>query len=383
MSQNRKMWYTTLDKICRPVLEALSQRELAQRMPIKARREHGEEYALLEALGRTLVGIAPWLESEPIDPEEKKLVVEYRALALAAIDAGTDPESPDYMNFTFQYEAQPIVDAAFLAHALLRAPVQLLGKMPERVKNNVIAAFTALRYGGKPGKNNWLLFSAMIETALYKLGAPWDRMRVDYALEMTETWYVGDGLYSDGEDFHFDYYNSFVIQPMYIDILRTVGHFYPRWDQLRKPALLRGKRYAAILERLIATDGSFPVTGRSLCYRAGAFQSLSHLTLLEELPEELSYGSVRSALSAVIARTLEAPGTFDEEGWLTFGLAGNQPSLAEHYLTIGSLYLCTAVFLPLGLAETHEFWTAPETPWTSKKVWGGEDFPADTALRLT
>lgn len=32
-------------------------------------------------------------------------------------------------------------------------------------------------------------------------------------------WYSGDAHYADGEEFHFDYYNSFVIHPMLTDIL--------------------------------------------------------------------------------------------------------------------------------------------------------------------
>lgn len=36
---------------------------------------------------------------------------------------------------------------------------------------------------------------------------------------LNEEWYKGDGWYGDGPDFHFDYYNSFVIQPMIIQVL--------------------------------------------------------------------------------------------------------------------------------------------------------------------
>ena len=74
-----------------------------------------------------------------------------------------------------------------------------------------------------PGFNNWLLFSATVEAGLHALGAHWDRMRVDYALRQHEQWYKGDGAYGDGPDFHWDYYNSFVIQPMLLDVLDACG----------------------------------------------------------------------------------------------------------------------------------------------------------------
>ncbi len=38
--------------------------------------------------------------------------------------------------------------------------------------------------------------------------------KIDFAVDKHKEWYKGDGWYGDGPDFHLDYYNSFVIQPM-------------------------------------------------------------------------------------------------------------------------------------------------------------------------
>ncbi len=43
-------------------------------------------------------------------------------------------------------------------------------------------------------------------------------MALDIALRKMEEWYLADGWYSDGPDFSLDYYNSFVIQPMIVEI---------------------------------------------------------------------------------------------------------------------------------------------------------------------
>lgn len=83
------------------------------------------------------------------------------------------------------------------------------------------------------------------------------------------------------------------------------------------------------------------------------------------------------ALGAVISCTLGAAGTFDEAGWLRIGLAGHQPSLGENYISTGSLYLALNVFLPLGLPARDPFWTGPAQPWTSQRVWAGQDAAAD------
>jgi hypothetical protein len=55
--------------------------------------------------------------------------------------------------------------------------------------------------------------------------------------------------------------------------------------------------------------------------------------------------------------------------------------MSEDYINTGSLYLCTAVFLPLGLPADDSFWTSPARDWTAKKAWNGEDVGADHAIR--
>jgi hypothetical protein len=65
---------------------------------------------------------------------------------------------------------------------------------------------------------------------------------------------------------------------------------------------------------------------------------------------------------------------------LTLGLAGEQPSLGETYIGTGSVYLAACGFLPLGLPPSHPFWSAPDEPWTAKKIWAGQDLSADHCL---
>jgi hypothetical protein len=120
--------------------------------------------------------------------------------------------------------------------------------------------------------------------------------------------------------------------------------------------------------------------GRSLAYRCGAFQVLAHAALRRDLPKDVTPGQARAALGAVIARTLDAPGTFDANGWLTLGLCGHQPGVAETYISTGSLYLCSAAFLPLGLPASDPFWTDAPRDWTAKRAWSGEPIPIDKAI---
>ncbi|GAB2711599.1 DUF2264 domain-containing protein [Arthrobacter bambusae] len=367
---NRDQWLEWMLQIGKPVLSALAERKLKEGMPVQGTADDRGEYTYLQALGRLLAGMAPWLEQTGLSGEEEERRSEMARLAREAIDSATDPSSPDFMNFAHGY--QPVVDAAFLSHAMVRAPKELLGKLEGRVKQNVADCLRATR-SRKPAYNNWLLFAAMTETALSLLGEEWDPMRIDYALRKHQEWYLGDGVYGDGPEFHWDYYNSFVIQPMMVDILQTMGTHSPDWEQMTADVIHRAARHSAQQERLISPEGTFPPMGRSLAYRFGAFQLLSQAVLQGFLPEEIVPNQVRCALTAVIRRMIEAPGTFDPDGWLRIGFCGDQPGIGEAYISTGSLYLCATVFLPLGLPPEHPFWQG-ETDWTAKRAWAGEPF---------
>lgn len=373
-----------MQRIASPVLHNLAAQQLKANMPVEAQPGHAADRAQfthLEALGRLLCGIAPWLELQGLQGEEAALQTRYCELAREAIDAATDPTSLDYMNFD-QVGRQPVVDAAFLGQALLRAPHALWHTLPVKTQSNLVAALESTRIF-LPGFNNWLLFAATIEAALKNCGATWDRMRVDYALRQHEQWYAGDGLYNDGPHFHWDYYNSFVIQPMLIDVLAAVGDEEPAWQVMRVNVLARARRHAAIQERLISPEGTFPPIGRSLAYRFGALQSLAQMALMHQLPmepEAVTPAQVRCALTAVIHRMIEAPNTFDAQGWLTIGFCGHQRNLGETYISTGSAYLCAAGLLPLGLPPADPFWADLPADWTAKKIWNGYDALADHAL---
>ena len=135
----RELWIDMLDRIARPVLENLSEGTLRENMPVESIDPVNADrrgVTHLEALGRTLTGIAPWLELGPDRTEEGWLRKEYIDMAVRSISNAVDPASPDYMNFS--KGAQPLVDAAFLAHGLLRAPVQLWGRLDSLTRERLV-----------------------------------------------------------------------------------------------------------------------------------------------------------------------------------------------------------------------------------------------------
>jgi hypothetical protein len=376
---DRGYWVGIMDRIARPVLENLARRELRKNMPVEQQpRSDREKWSHLEAFGRLLCGIAPWLALENPPGNEKKLQAEFIKLARASLDAATDPQSPDFLNFFDG--GQALVDTAFLAQGILRAPNILWEPLEPRVKAQIIAALKSSRKIATPDRNNWVMFAAMVETALLEFGEPALPGRLEDCVRKMLGWYAGDGAYGDGEFFHFDYYNSFVIHPMLLDTLAVLK----KHDSAFAPALAvetkRASRYAEVQERLIAPDGTFPSIGRSTAYRFGAFQALAQISLLRGLPENVKPSQVRCALTTVIRKMMEAAGTFDANGWLQIGFYGHQLALGEDYISTGSLYLCAAGLLPLGLPPEDEFWSGPAAKWTQQKIWSGENLPADHAI---
>lgn len=377
----RGYWISVLTKIADPVLSSLSTGNLRQKMPVECypgTTDSRKQFTHLEAFGRLMAGISPWLELGDDSTTEGKLRKKYIELSQKCLSVSVDPSSADIMNFT--KGGQPLVDAAFLAHGLIRGFSQLWQPLDEATKGNIIFNLKSTRVI-KPLYSNWLLFSAMIEIFLLKTGNEWDQMRVDYAVKKIMEWYKGDGIYGDGPDFHWDYYNSFVIQPMLLDTVKILVENGFEKEELYQLILTRSQRYALIQERLISPEGTFPAVGRSIAYRFGAFQLLSQISLMDQLPGDLTPGQVRSALTAIIQKMITAEGTFDKNGWLTIGLCGHQPGVGENYISTGSLYLCTTGMLALGLPPDNKFWTSPSEDWTSRKIWNGTDMKSDHALK--
>lgn len=382
VKSDRELWAGILYQMAAPVLSNMSEGKLQENMLVELSPTwdgRDKRVTYMECFGRLMAGLAPWLSLPDDDTAEGKQRKQLREWALKSYAQSVDPESKDYL--LWRKEGQPLVDAAYIAESFLRGYDALWGPLDDLTKQRYIAEFQQLRRVDPP-YTNWLLFSSTVECFLKKAGAQTDYYRITSALRKVDEWYVGDGWYSDGEDFAFDYYNSFVIHPMYVECLEvmTNGGKQNIWNVKGgnfPNALKRMQRFGMILERFVSPEGTFPVFGRSITYRTGVLQPLALLSLRGWLPKELPAGQVRAAMTAVIQRMFGDNRNFNAEGYLTLGFNGSQPNISDWYTNNGSLYLASLAFLPLGLPADAPFWTDAPQPWTSKKAWGGEDFPKD------
>ena len=375
--QDRAFWSDMLYKMVSPVVFNLAAGTLRQNMPLEKAPGYflnAEQVTYLEAVGRTMAGIAPWLSLPDDESREAQQRKQLRNAMIKGISNAVNPSNSDYLNF--RTEQQPLVDAAFMAQGFLRAPQALWEPLDSVTKKRVVEEFKSLR-NRSASYNNWLLFSGITEAFLLSVGEQADPARIDFALKKMSEWYVGDGWYSDGPHFNMDYYNSFVIQPMLIDIYAVLRQHKKVSEAEYQQALKRMVRHAEFQERIIGPDGSFPPFGRSITYRSGAFQLLAQTALLRQYPERVTPGQTRSAMTAMLQKLFLHCNNFDAKGWLVLGFCGPQPTVADIYTSTGSLYLATLGFLPLGLPATDPFWTEPATDWTSKKAWSGQSFKKD------
>ncbi|MDE6403072.1 MAG: DUF2264 domain-containing protein, partial [Muribaculaceae bacterium] len=349
---DRAYWADLAYRMAAPVLSKMAAGELQRDMQVEVSPNwdgRDRRVTYMEAFGRLMAGIAPWLALPDDDTAEGQQRRQLRQWALQAYANAVDPDSPDML--LWNGEGQVMVDAAYIAESFTRARQALWEPLDSLTKQRYIDAFKGIR-AIDPPYTNWLLFSSMIESFLSSVGADGDDYRVNSAIRKVEEWYTGDGWYADGPDFAFDYYSSYVFHPMYLEtldnMLRSGHRTRIDYGRYRDRALERARRYSIILERLISPEGTFPVFGRSIPYRMAAMQPLAMMAWQQKLPAGLTPGQVRGALTNVMHRMFDNKENFNEGGYLTIGFVGRQPNIADWYTNNGSLYMTSLALLPLG-----------------------------------
>ncbi|MBL7767849.1 MAG: DUF2264 domain-containing protein [Flavipsychrobacter sp.] len=371
--EDRAYTIQLLQEISDPVIRPLSEERLHKQFPRKdwETRESNIETSPLQAFGRSLSGLAPWLSLGADETKEGKLRSAYIDLARKSLINATNPSSADYLFGPPTQER--IVHAAYIAYPLLLAPKQLWDPLTQEQQKNIIAALKTHRLF-KPNKSNWLLFPAIIETAIFRFTGDANLKTIRYAVKKMDEWYLGDGLYGDGPDFHRDYYNSYVIHPLLIETIRQCSSLGLKVKISLEESVERGKLYSKLIENMISPEGTFPVTGRSSVYRIAALQLLEYLAFRDDfIPATCSPGATRAAITAVIRNMMSMPGTFDETGYLNAGIVGEQVNARDYYNYTGALYMCMVGLTHLGIPAEKAFWQEEATAWTQQRIWNGEN----------
>jgi hypothetical protein len=141
LTAERTQWIEILVRVAEPVMASCAANRLKSSMPVESAIGHQASRRTvthLEAIGRTLAGIAPWLGVAGVTDAEETVRARFAALARQMLANAVDRAAEDYIDFTA--DRQNLVDAAFLALGLSRARGELWETLNPAVRTGIIAA---------------------------------------------------------------------------------------------------------------------------------------------------------------------------------------------------------------------------------------------------
>lgn len=304
----------------------------------------------LEAFSRPLWALAPFWLGGGSAPE-------FERIYQAGLDHGTDPAHPEYWGDTKDYD-QCFVEMAAIACAILEVPEKAWKPLSPEARTHLAAWLGTINHHELPNCN-WLFFRVLVNLALRSVDMPWDPALLEQDLQNAESWYIGDGWYSDGSPEvkpQRDYYIPWALQ--YYGVLYSV--FAAKEDperaaRFRQRAMEFGSQFMTWFD----ADGAALPYGRSLTYRFGqcAFYSACIWAGLEPLPLPVMKGIIVRNLQWWMSKPI-----FDRSGVLTVGYCYPQFFMSERYNAPGSPYWGLKTFIVLGLPDDHPFWTAEAAP---------------------
>ncbi|KDN19082.1 DUF2264 domain-containing protein [Amycolatopsis rifamycinica] len=277
-------------------------------------------------------------------------VLEHYARGLAA---GTDPASPEAWPRPDEL-GQAKVEAASIALVLQLTRPWLWDRLDDVVRERVVA-WLATVIGQPYPPINWVWFRIVVESFLREAGGPWSAADIEEDLAVHASLRRPGGWLSDGDERAYDHYTGWALHLyplLWTHLFDVTGTLCPGSLRHRWGADLR--EYLDDAVRLVGSDGSPLLQGRSLVYRfaaaapfwAGALTGTSHL----------SPGLTRRVAGGMV-RHFGAPGDLLSLGW-----HHAWPAMRQAYSGPGSPYWAAKGLLGLALPAHHPVWTDVEEP---------------------
>ncbi|MCU6711573.1 DUF2264 domain-containing protein [Paenibacillus sp. J5C_2022] len=314
---------------------------------------HNESIALMEAFARPLWGLVPHAAGGGASDIWERYV--------QGVVNGTDPEHPEYWG-EFGTKDQRMVEQSVLGLALALAPDRLWEPLTEGQKRHLYNWLNQINLVDRSNPNNWLMFTVLVNIGFKKVGWPHNQKIMDEYLSIIDSYYLGDGWYSDGKTDQRDYYIPFAMHYYTLIYAKLMEEDDPLRSRTYKE---RAAAFAADFIHWFAEDGSAIPFGRSLTYRfaQGAFWSALLYAEVHPFPIGVMKGIVLRHL-----RWWHDQPIFGHDSLLSIGYAYPNLNMAESYNAPGSPYWAYKAFLILALPDGHPFWEAEEEPLPSLKA---------------
>ncbi len=271
--------------------------------------------------------------------------------------AGTDPGSPEAWPRPDELD-QSKVEAASIALILQLTRPWLWDRLDDRVRERTLT-WLATVVGQPYPPINWVWFRIVVESFLREAGGPWSAADIEQDLAVHASLRRPGGWLSDGEERAYDHYTGWALHVyplLWTHLFDVTGTLCPVPVRDRWAADLR--EYLEDAVRLVGTDGSPLLQGRSLTYRFAAAApfwtgALTGAGLKPGLTRRVASGMVRHFAD----RRALGP-----DGLLGLGWHHDWPVLRQSYSGPGSPYWAAKGMLGLALPADHPVWTDVEEP---------------------
>jgi hypothetical protein len=350
----REHWIAVADHWLGQVRRYSSPQGAMTRLPGRVTVD-GVRRECMETVCRSFLLAAPRIAGTDDAATEQHLEWYVRALLAGTAPGGTESWPTGVACRTpLSGVTNSMVEAANVAFGLHLTREKLWDRLT-RAEQRQLASWLLHHARLEAWQSNWQLFPAMAEGFLRSVGEDVSGTNGARNVGRVESWYLGDGWYTDGPEHAIDYYNAWAIHPY-------LWAWYRMTDAQSTPEgarhLERLAEFAASFARFIAPDGSLLHIGRSLTYRTAALAALWCAELSGVNP--LTPGATRRLASGVLARFTEKGVGVDCP--LSLGWYSPFEPMCQDYSGFGSPYLAGIGFLGLALPADADVWTAREEP---------------------
>lgn len=300
----------------------------------------------LEGFSRILWGLVPlWAGCDSNFMQQE---------ILAGIKAGTRSSNPEGWG-KLGNSHQAFVEMAPMALGLLLTPEKVWEPLSEKEKAEFQNWVYQINDYSLP-VNNWYFFRVLVNVALQSAGVCNAEHKIEEDLQTIESFYLGDGWYSDGKTKQRDYYISFAIHFYSMIYVKFRGEA----DKARcERFCTRARKFAKDFIYWFSENGEAIPYGRSLTYRFAqcAFWCAAVFAGVDVFPLGVLKGIINRHFRYWFSKPI-----LDRSGSLTIGYGYPNLNMAEGYNAPGSPYWAFKSFLILALPESHPFWNAAEEP---------------------
>lgn len=338
--------------LCLPTFKFFSEEKAQLNLPNQTSTTYSDKTHGLESFARVLWGIGPYAYGKKNDKNIENFIT--------GIINGTNPQNSEYWGDITEFGDQRFVEMPSIALFIYFTKEYFWDELDLHVKKNISNWFLQINTTNYP-ENNWLFFKIMVNMVLKLIGAEYDEKEITSSYKIIETFYLGDGWYSDGVSDRRDYYISFAIH--YYSLI--YAKFMENNDSHRCNIIKeRAGMFAKDYINWFSTDGSAVPFGRSLTYRFSqvAFWSAIVLADVEVLSLEVIKGIINRNLRWWLSKPI-----CNSDGLLSVGYTYPNPFMAEEYNAEGSPYWALKPFILLALDSDHKYWDACEAPMPELK----------------